>query len=286
MENDLTKSKANTLKGLLQTAKQEIIAALPKHVTPDRMMRIALTEARKNPKLLECDPASFLGAVIQASQLGLEPGGALGHCYLIPYGKEVNFQVGYRGMISLAMRSINVSRVSCRAVHEGDHFVFEYGLNEDCKHVPSTSPGKLTHVYAVIHLKDGSKMFDVMDIKEVEAVKKSSKTSGNGPWVTHYEEMAKKSVIRRLFKLSPVSIEIQTAVGLDELADAGKSQGNGAIIETTGKEVKSKADDLNERLGVDVMGLEDDDKDNEDPNMFGGFKGSSVTAPVDPRIVK
>ena len=116
---DVIQVKAKNLKSLLDSAKKEIEAALPKHVTPERMMRIAMTEARKTPKLLECTPASFLGAVIQASQLGLEPGGALGHCYLIPYKNEVNFMIGYRGMVALAMRSDKVSHVSCRGVQAG-----------------------------------------------------------------------------------------------------------------------------------------------------------------------
>lgn len=248
MSNDLVQSKANTLKKLMESAKKEIEAALPKHITPDRMLRIALTEARKTPKLLECDQASFLGAVIQASQLGLEPGSALGQCWLIPYGREVNFQVGYRGMIALAMRAESVSHISARAVHEGDTFEWEYGLSEGLVHKPCNNPGPLTHVYCVVFLKNGYKMFDVMNMEEVENIRKSSKTGNNGPWKTHFEEMAKKSVIRRLFKYMPVSVELSTAANLDELAEAGESQGNGAIIGTTSRPVSNTADALREQL--------------------------------------
>lgn len=264
MAQDLQVS-ANNLKGLLEKAKKEIAAALPKHVTPDRMMRIALTEARKNPDLLECDQASFLGAVIQAAQLGLEPGGALGHCYLIPFNnskkgiKEVQFMVGYRGMIDLVSRSEKVSHFSVRAVHDGDSFEYEFGLDEFIKHKPG-GLGKLTHVYAIVHLKNGGKLFDVMTLAEVEAVKKTSKTAGWGPWKDHFEEMAKKSVIRRLFKVAPVSIEIQKAIGLDELADAGESQSNssfldGEAIETTGRPVNGGAEGLSALLAAQSSGV-------------------------------
>lgn len=273
MSNDLIQVKANSLKALLSSAKKEIEAALPKHVTPERMMRIALTEARKSPKLLECNPASFLGAVIQAAQLGLEPGGALGHCYLIPYGKEVNFQVGYRGMIDLAMRSEKVSHISCRAVHEGDQFDWEYGSNEALVHKPGSKPGDLTHVYCVVFLKNGCKMFDVMNIEEIENVKKSSKTANNGPWKTHYEEMAKKSVIRRLFKYMPVSVELSKAAGLDEKAEAGESQGNHSFIETTGT-VLSKGDELSEKFAsLNEVELE---VQNHEPGSFGAFQGTTI----------
>lgn len=252
MSNDLIQSKAGSLKKLLEASKKEVEAALPKHVTPDRMLRIAMTEARKIPKLLECDPASFLGAMIQASQLGLEPGGVLGHCYLIPYGKEVQFMVGYRGMLDLAMRSDKVSHIAARAVHEGDEFEWEFGLNEDLTHKPTTEPGEITHVYCVVHLKNGCKMFDVMSRAEVEKVRRSSKAGNNGPWVSHFEEMAKKTIIRRLFKYMPLSIEIQRAVGLDEQADTGESQNLGAFIETTGRTVSpaSKSEQLSEKLKI------------------------------------
>lgn len=237
MANDL-QVQANSLKGLLEKSKKEIEAALPKHVTPERMLRVAMTEARKNPKLLDCEPASFLGAIIQASQLGLEPGGALGHCWLIPYGKEVNFQVGYRGMLDLAYRSEKVSHAVARAVYDSDEFEFELGLNESIVHRPRFAPNrKLIAVYCVVFLKNGGRLFDVMSKEEIEEVRAMSKAGNSGPWRDHYEEMAKKSVVRRLFKYTPVSIEMQKAVGMDELADAGENQENGSIIETTGRAV-------------------------------------------------
>lgn len=223
---------------LLETYKGEIARALPRHMTPDRLARIALTECRKNPQLLSCDPASFLGAVIQCAQLGLEPGGALGHAYLIPFDNrkrgvmEVQFMVGYRGMIDLARRSGQIVSLSARAVHRGDVFEYHYGLEESLTHHPADADGpeELTHVYAVARLKDGGVQFEVMSRRAVERVRAGSKAGNSGPWVTHFTEMAKKTVIRRLFKYLPVSIELQQAVGLDEQAEAGVSQHNDHLV--------------------------------------------------------
>ena len=202
-------------------------------MTSDRMARIVTTEIRKIPKLLQCNPKSLFGAIIQASQLGLEPGSALGHAYLIPYKNDVQLIIGYRGMIDLARRSCQIQSIEARAVYDGDDFSYSFGLHPDLQHTPCTydKNNPLTHVYAVAHLKDGGVQWDVMSRDEVEAVRSQSRAGQSGPWVTHFTEMAKKTVIRRLFKYLPVSIEIQKAVGIDELGEAGKPQGNDTLIE-------------------------------------------------------
>jgi recombination protein RecT len=201
--------------------------ALPKHLSPDRMMRIALTELRKTPKLMQCDMLSFLGAIIQASQLGLEPGGALGHAYLIPYGREVQMQIGYRGMVDLARRSGNISSLSARIVRDGDLWRPTFGTDEGIEHVPAFSNRPMTLAYAVAKMKDGIAQFDIMPKEEIDHIRDTySKTAKSGPWVNEYEEMAKKTVVRRLFKMLPTSIEIRDAINIDENDD----QQNARII--------------------------------------------------------
>ncbi len=216
--------------------KAQLALALPKHLTAERLARIALTEIRKNPKLGKCDQASFLGSIMQCAQLGLEPGGALGHAYLLPFENkrkniiEVQFIIGYRGMIDLARRSGQIISISAHTVHENDKFSYEFGLHEDLKHIPADGErGRMTHVYAVARLKDDGVQFEVMSKLEVDKIRAQSK-SGSGPWSTHYDEMAKKTVIRRLFKYLPVSIEMTRAVIADEAADAGISQDNAHVI--------------------------------------------------------
>lgn len=216
-----------TVMGLLEQMKGEIARCLPKHLTPERMTRIAMTELRKTPKLQECDPMSFIASIMQASQLGLEPG-VLGSCYLIPFNNkakgivECTFMPGYRGFLDLARRSGQIVSLVARSVYEKDEFGYEFGLKENLTHKPSlTDRGNLVAVYAVAILKDGGHQFDVMSKADVDIIRNQSKSSNNGPWVTHYEEMAKKTVLRKLFKWLPCSVEMQKAVALDEQEEAG-----------------------------------------------------------------
>lgn len=238
----------------------QLKVALPRHMTAERMARIATTEMRKVPKLGQCDPMSFLGAVIQCAQLGLEPGNALGHAYILPFDKrekrggqwvtvrtEAQVIIGYRGMIDLARRSGQIVSIEARAVYEGDKFDCSLGLDSKLTHEPDwqnpnrSTADRLIFVYAVAKLKDGGVQFDVMSRAEVDGIRARSKSADNGPWVTDYPAMALKTVVRRLFKFLPVSIEIQRAVGLDELADAGVSQQNSSIIDGNFTEVETPA---------------------------------------------
>ncbi len=237
----VTKAKDQTLAGLMADPKikQQLELAMPKHMTADRLARIATTEIRKVPKLAICDKTSFLGAIMQCAQLGLEPGGALGHAYLIPFENrkknitEVQFIVGYRGMIDLARRSGQIISLSARTAHEHDEFHYEFGLHETIKHVPADGErGSITHVYAVANLQGGGVQFDVMSKADIDKVKATSMSASrsDSPWQKYYEEMAKKTVIRRLFKYLPASIEMTRAVIADERADAGLSQDNASVI--------------------------------------------------------
>ncbi len=226
-KKNIALTNQKTIAGLLDQMKAEIKRCLPAHLTPERMTRIALTELRKTPKLQECDPMSFIAAIMQASQLGLEPG-VLGSCYLIPFnnnktGKvECNFIPGYRGFLDLARRSGQIVSLTAHTVYENDTFEYEYGLEEKLIHKPTMGDkGNLIAVYSVAKLKDGGHQFEVMSKVEVDAIRKQSKSSNFGPWVTHYDEMAKKSVLRKLFKWLPCSVEMQKATVLDEHADAG-----------------------------------------------------------------
>jgi recombination protein RecT len=211
--------------------KQQVSLALPRHLTPDRLLRIALTEIRKTPKLADCSQQSLLAAIFSCAQLGLEPGGSLGHAYLVPYGRDVQFQLGYRGMIELARRSGQVESIEAHAVYEGDEFTAAFGLRSDLQHVPNwddptrTEDGKLLFAYAVAHLKGSDRpQFEVMSRAEIDAIRKRSRSGGSGPWQTDFAAMALKTVTRRLFKWLPVSIELSQAVTLDEAADKGWRQ--------------------------------------------------------------
>lgn len=220
----------------------QMALALPKAMTAERLTRIVMTECRKNPALLKCSPESFYGSVLMCAQLGLEPGSALGHCYLLPFGNgkdasgrpNAQLIIGYRGMIDLARRSGQISSINAYVVHEADEFSYELGLHPDITHKPSAlaERGPVTYVYAVAVLKGGGVQFEVMSRAEIEAVRKQSKAGNSGPWCTHWEEMAKKTVIRRLFKYLPVSIEAVRAVEIDEKSDRGEAVTENDFIDT------------------------------------------------------
>lgn len=215
---------AQTIAAYLKKMGPEIEKALPKHMDADRMARIALTTIRTNPKLLECSVPSLLGAVMQAAQLGLEPG-LIGHCYLVPFKNnktgqsEVQFIIGYKGMIDLARRSGQIENIYAHAVYSNDEFDYELGLEPKLKHKPymNGDRGEFIGVYAVAHFKGGGYQFEFMPKEEIEKRRKRSKAANAGPWVTDYEEMAKKTVIRHMWKYLPISIEIQQQAAQDEV---------------------------------------------------------------------
>lgn len=232
-----------TVRSLFTQLKPQLQMALPRHMKPDRLIRVALTSCQKNPTLLECDKITLAGAVVQCAQLGLEPDDGTGKAYLVPFRNskknrlEVQFIPGYRGLIDLARRSGQISSIEARAVHEKDAFRYSFGLVPILEHKPSTEkdPGKLIYVYAVARFKDGSVQFDVMTLAEVEKIRARSKAKDSGPWVTDYEEMAKKTVVRRLSKLLPSSTEFQRAVSLDERAELGLPQDLGVLVDENEK---------------------------------------------------
>lgn len=214
------------MKEMLANAWPRIQAVMPKHMSSERMYQIALSAINTTPKLAECSPATILSCVMKCSALGLEPSAVdgLGRAYILPYrskqGMQAQLILGYKGMIDLARRSGEIKDISARAVYEGDEFEYSFGLDEKLHHRPAAREHeqgeKPTHVYMVAHFKDGGHYMDVMTAQEVEAVRKRSKAANNGPWVTDYEAMAKKTVIRRAFPYLPVSVEAQNAAASDD----------------------------------------------------------------------
>lgn len=189
-----------------------IQSVLPKHVTAERMSRIALNVIRTNPKLLECDINSLMGGVLESAKLGLEPG-LMGQAYLIPFRNkgrmEAQFLIGYKGLIDLVRRSGQVSTIEARTVYENDKFDFEYGLESKLVHKPTMKDrGEAIAYYAVCKLKDGGSSFIVMSHQEIEEYRdKYSKSKNYGPWVSEFDAMARKTCLRQLIKYLPISVE-------------------------------------------------------------------------------
>ncbi|MBW3493229.1 recombinase RecT [Bacillus sp. FDAARGOS_1420] len=215
-----TETNFNTgLKQMFKKQFKAIESIVPKGMTPERLIRVGLNATTRNPKLLECSPDTIVGAVVNCGSLGLEPN-LLGHAYIVPFynsktGRyEAQFQLGYKGIMELVRRSGEVKAIYAHEVYEGDTFEFEYGLEKNIVHKPcgEEDQSKITHFYAVYKLKDGGYDFIVMSRKQLESHRdKFTKSQKNGvvfgPWKDHFVEMAKKTVIIKLLKTAPLSIE-------------------------------------------------------------------------------
>lgn len=211
-------SAMTTMQGLIKAMEPQVRKALPSVITPERFTRMVLTALSTTPKLQTCTPQSFLGAMMQAAQLGVEPNTPLGQAYLIPYGNVCQFQLGYKGLIDLAYRSGEVSSIQAHEVHENDTFEYEYGLEPKLKHVPAQKDrGNVIMYYAVLKLKNGGIGFEVMSREDVEKfAMKKSKAYRSGPWQTDFDEMAKKTVLKKVIKYAPLKTEFARAVATDE----------------------------------------------------------------------
>lgn len=212
------------LQHYIKQMEKEVKKALPSVMTPERFTRIVLSALSTNPKLAETTPQSFLGAMMTAAQLGLEPNTPLGQAYLLPYWNsksnayECQFQLGYKGLLDLAYRSGEISVIQAQVVYSEDQFSYSFGLKPELKHIPTGGErGEPVYVYAIFHTKDGGYGFEVCSIDDIRAhAQRYSKSFQNGPWQTNFEEMAKKTVLKRVLKYAPLKSEFLRGLAQDE----------------------------------------------------------------------
>jgi len=233
-------SEIDTVRMALEKLRPQLQMALPKHLTVDRLLRVAITAVQTTPKLLECDRKSLFGAIMTCAQLGLEPDGVLGQAYLVPFGNRVQFIPGYKGLIALARNSGDLSSVIAHEVRENDDFghwderTKAYRLDFAHSEPPTHSfdfrklRGDVMAFYAVARFKDGGVHWDAMARAEVEMIRdrsqgykafKAGKTKDN-PWHTDFIEMGKKTMIRRISKYLPMSV--QKAAAIADAYDTGR----------------------------------------------------------------
>ena len=263
VNNQVTTSEKKTMQTYIKSMEGEIKKALPSVITPERFTRMVLSAISVNPKLGSCTPSSFLGAMMSAAQLGLEPNTPLGQAYILPYQNkgvlEAQFQLGYKGLIDLAYRSGEVELVQAHIVYENDKFECEYGLDAKLTHVPADSNrGKAIKVYAMFKTKSGGYGFEVMSIDDVrDHAKKYSKaySSSCSPWSTNFEEMAKKTVLKKCLKYAPLksdfvrglvqdgSIKNEVAEDMYEVPDVVIDDADYTVVDTdTGEIVDGDSD--------------------------------------------
>lgn len=244
-----------TMQDYIKKMQGEIAKALPSVLTPERFTRITLSALSTNAKLAQTTPKSFLGAMMTAAQLGLEPNTPLGQAYLIPFRNhgvlECQFQLGYKGLIDLAYRSGDVSTIQAHTVYAKDNFEYELGLEPKLKHIPAkTDRGDPVAFYAVFRTKDGGYGFEVMSVEDVRNhAERFSKSYGDGPWQTNFEEMAKKTVLKKALKYAPLKTEFVRGLSADEtikteLSDDMFSVADETVIESEGFEVDEETGEV------------------------------------------
>ncbi len=246
-----TAQKPKTMRDYIKSMEGEIAKALPSVITPERFTRIVTTALSSNPELANTTPASFLGAMMTAAQLGLEPNTPLNQSYLIVYRNkgvlETQFQLGYKGLIDLAYRSGEIQIIQAHTVYENDEFSYEFGLEPKLVHKPAVQDrGEPIAFYAMFKTKDGGYGFDVMSVDDVRAhAAKYSKSYGSSfsPWKTNFNEMALKTVLKRVLKYAPLKTEFVRGITQDEtvhdtigvdmtLEETRQVEGDGEISET------------------------------------------------------
>lgn len=223
-KDEVKLTKNMTIPDMVKVMMPEIKKALPAVITPERFTRIALSALNNTPALQQCTPMSFLAALMNAAQLGLEPNTPLGQAYLIPYKNkghlECQFQIGYKGLIDLAYRNGQMQTIQAQAVYENDEFCYEYGLEPKLIHRPAPSErGELVYFYGIFRTVNGGFGFSVMSKSDMDNYAKTySKAfdSSFSPWKSAYEEMAKKTVIKQALKYAPIKTDFQRALSTDE----------------------------------------------------------------------
>ncbi len=254
-KNDVKLKKDMTIADMIKALRPEIERALPTVMTPERFTRMALSAVNNTPELAKCSQMSFLAALMSAAQLGLEPNTVLGQAYLIPYKNKGNlecqFQLGYKGMIDLVYRNEQVQTIQAQCVYSNDAFEYELGLESKLFHKPVLKDrGELVLVYALFKLKNGGYGFEVMSKESIdEHAKTYSKAfaSSYSPWKSNYEDMAKKTVIKKLLKMAPLKTDFLRAISSDETI---KSEIAVDMTEVNGEEIIDT--ECNEKEGVVV----------------------------------
>lgn len=278
-QKNVAAQQQKSIKDLIISMEGQIAKALPSVLTPERFTRMVLTALSTNPTLRECTPASFLGAMMQAAQLGVEPNTPLGQAYLIPYKNhgtmECQFQLGYKGLLDLAYRSGEVVIIQAHEVYENDEFAYEFGLEPKLRHVPTTGErGAVTHYYAMFKTKSGGYGFHVMGRDEVEEFAKkysfAYKKGYTSPWTTNFDEMAKKTVLKACLKYAPIKTEFARTLSADE-----------TIKTSIAADMVSEADETDY---IDAEAVEVEDTPTEDSPKPNKFMSAAKDAPdnVDP----
>jgi recombination protein RecT len=210
------KSPAEQFRGQLQNLGSEIGNALPPHIPVERFMRVVLTAVNGNSDLLGADRRSLFEAAMKAAQDGLLPDGRDGA--FVIFKNRVQWMPMVGGILKKVRNSGELLSIAAYVVHEKDRFTYRLGDDESIEHEPCLDDdrGKPKIVYAVAKTKDGGIYREVMTVADVEKVRAVSRARNSGPWVEWWNEMARKTVIRRLAKRLPMSTDLDDLIRRDD----------------------------------------------------------------------
>lgn len=263
----------------VESMQKQLRILLPKYLTPERFVRVARTLIQTTPKLAECSAESLVSSLVELAEVGLEPGSFSGEAYLVPFynkhtrQKEAQAMLGYKGLVKMARNSGKITQVAAHTVHEKDEFSFELGDHPKLVHRPdwrAENPGEPVAYYATALWKNGGREFIVMTPREVEARRQRSRAKDIGPWVTDYDPMAQKTVLKKLCRLLPLTSAAMIMVAQDDLRDQA--------IDVTASEVEDREPPKTlEDLKAEMKGLE------PNPEMIAeaGHFDTSVTEAID-----
>jgi recombination protein RecT len=210
--------KSSQIRALLEGDEflHKLATLLPYGMSPKRFVQIVWMQCSKNPRLQQCTPQSFLRCVGELAALGLEPDGRRAH--LIPRKDQCTYIVDYKGIKEQLYRQKDVASEHSDVVREGDIFEYQFGSDSFLRHVPNLRDrgAPIIAAYSFVKLPDKSEIFEVMSRDEIVAIQKRSSAGDDGPWITDWAEMAKKTVFRRLAKGLPLSDRTRQTVDADD----------------------------------------------------------------------
>jgi len=242
--------RANALSQMVDSYGSDLAAILPKHVQLDRMKQLFILSVKQTPDLLDCDPASLIKAIFTASAMGLEPDPYFGQVYLVRFNKQAQVIPGYRGLLQLVRNTGEITSIACNAVCEGDEFEYDLASGERPRHkMALKGRGEAYAYYCVVNFRGEAFHFELMTRDDVEKIRKLSKTGHKGPWKDHYDEMAKKTVLRRAVKRLPISLskELRNTLAADDAAFNGRAvecdAETGDVIDVWAETASSEAEE-------------------------------------------
>jgi recombination protein RecT len=191
-------------------------AALPAHIPVERFVRTTLTAVQTNPDLMEADRRTLFAAATRAAQMGLLPDGREGA--IVTFGGKCSFMPMLGGILKLVRNSGELASIDAQIVYKADKFTYRPGIDLVPQHEPDWfgDRGEVVGVYAVAKMKDGAAYVEILSKKQVEQVRAVSRSRNAGPWSTWWDEMARKTAIRRLAKRLPLSTDLDGVVHEDD----------------------------------------------------------------------